>query len=62
MVGGRVHDSFQNVLHFFADNEYGKAVICTGEDIVESTAIEGLKIGMADLFGFSAEEASPSEL
>ena len=45
-----------------ADNAYGKAVICTGEDIVESTAIEGLKIGMADLFGFSAEEASPSEL
>ena len=45
-----------------ADNEYGKAVICTGEDIVESTAIEGLKIGMADLFGFSAEEASPSDL
>ena len=45
-----------------ADNEYGKAIICAGEDIVESVALEGLKISMTDLFGFSAEEASPSKL
>ncbi|MEA2038951.1 MAG: hypothetical protein U9N82_03860 [Thermodesulfobacteriota bacterium] len=44
------------------ENEYGKAIICAGEDIVESAALEGLKIRMTDLFGFSDEEASPTKL
>lgn len=44
------------------ENEYGKAIICAGEDIVESAVLEGLKIRMTDLFGFSAEEASPTKL
>jgi len=44
------------------ENEYGKAIICAGEDIVKSGALEGLKIGMTDVFGFSAEEGSPSKL
>ncbi len=41
-------------------NKYGKAVICTGEDLVESTVLEGLKIKMTALFGFPAGEESPT--
>ena len=41
-------------------NEYGKAIICAGEDSVESVIIEGLNIKMTALFGFPAGEGSPT--
>ena len=44
------------------DDEYGKSEICAGEDIVESGVLEGLKVEMKDLFGFSSEEGAPSKL
>jgi len=43
------------------DNEYAKSTIYAGEDVVESVAVEGLKIKMTDLFGFPVNEASPIE-
>lgn len=40
------------------DKQYAKAEIYASQDIVESTVIEGLKIDLTDLFGFSPEPAS----
>jgi Uma2 family endonuclease len=40
------------------DKQYAKAEIYASQDIVESTVIEGLKIELTDLFGFSPEPAS----
>ena len=40
------------------DKQYAKAEIYAGQDIVESTVIEGLKIELTDLFGFSSKPAS----
>ena len=40
------------------DKQYAKAEIYAGQDTVESTVIEGLKIELTDLFGFSFEPAS----
>lgn len=41
------------------DNQYGKAAIYAGEDIVESAVLESLKIELTDLFGFPPPIASP---
>ncbi len=41
------------------NNAYAKSEIFAGEDVVESGAVEGLKIRMTDLFGFPLKEASP---
>ena len=40
------------------DKQYVKAEIYASQDIVKSTVIEGLKIELTDLFGFSPEPAS----
>ena len=40
------------------DKQYPKAEIYADQDIVESTAIEGLKIALTDLFGFPPEPSS----
>ena len=40
------------------DKQYANAEIYAGQDIVESTVIEGLKIELTDLFGFPAEPTS----
>ena len=40
------------------DKQYAKAEIYAGQDIVESTVIENLKIDLTDLFGFSSKPVS----
>ena len=40
------------------DKQYARAEIYTGRDIVESAVIEGLKIKLTDLFGFSSKPVS----
>jgi Uma2 family endonuclease len=40
------------------DKQYAKAEIYSGQDILESTVIEGLKITLTDLFGVPPEPAS----
>lgn len=40
------------------DKEYAKADIYAGQDIIESSVIEGFKIELTDLFGFPPEPSS----
>jgi len=43
------------------DNQYGKADIYTGEDIIASQVIEGFEVNLIEIFGPMPPEVFPKQ-